>query len=86
MEQQILIPQVSKNDAVGFSKQWTRNGLAIALDDVSIDFALDFANIVLRNFVLQIAANANAAAQQAKAPEAPQNAAAVHGHSGLVVE
>lgn len=75
-----MIPQVTKNDAEGFSKQWTHNGLAIVLNDVHIQFATDFANIVLRNFVLQCAAQAEAAAK-AQSGQIAANVAA-----GSVVE
>lgn len=61
---QVMMPQVNKNEAVNFSKVWTHNGLAIVLSDAHIDFAVDFANVVLKSFVLQCQANFEAALKQ----------------------
>ena len=80
MTQQVMIPQVTKIDTEGFSKQWTHNGLAIVLNDVHIQFATDFANIVLRNFVLQCAAQADAAIK------AQQGSISANVTAGSVVE
>lgn len=52
------IPQVSKADVTKFSKVWTHKGIAIFLDDVHIQFATDFANIMLKNLFAQMAVQA----------------------------
>lgn len=58
---------VSINDAKGFSQVWNVKGVAIPLQDVHLQFATDFANVVLRNFIQQ--ANAQAAARYKAAQE-----------------
>lgn len=50
---QQMLPQVPREEAQRFSQVWRSNGIAIPLDDVHINFATDFANICLRNFVVQ---------------------------------
>lgn len=52
------IPQVSNKDVKQFSRVWTHKGLAIFLDDVHIQFATDFANVMLKNLFAQMAAQA----------------------------
>lgn len=42
---------VSLKDTIGFSKVYTQNGLAVFLNDASMQFATDFANVVLNNFI-----------------------------------
>jgi len=49
------IPQVDTNQVKGFAKVWTHKGVAILLSDLHIEFARDFANVMLRNFVMQVA-------------------------------
>lgn len=67
---QIVFPQVPKTEAANFAKVWKNPaGLTMILDDTTLQFATDFANIVLRSFIvqqMQIAAmkHAAAAAQQ----------------------
>lgn len=56
---------VSAQDAKQFGKVWTHNGVAIVLQDVHLQFAADFANIVLKSFVEN--AQRAAAARQAAA-------------------
>ena len=64
--------KVGLEDAQGFSKVWNYKGLAMPLDEVHCEFAKDFANIVLRNFVEQMMANAKAAKAKAEADAAPK--------------
>lgn len=45
--------QVPLSDAIGFSKVWTYKGLAIPIKEEHVQFAADFANVVLRNFIVQ---------------------------------
>lgn len=54
-QQQVLIPQISKEEARKFSQVWTYNGIAVNLDDTSIQFATDLVNQILRQFVLSLA-------------------------------
>lgn len=58
---------VTIKDAKGFSNVWTAGGVAIPMQDVHLQFATDFANVVLRNFIQQ--ANAAAAAKQKAAEQ-----------------
>ena len=57
------IPQVDRKSVEGFAKIWNHNGVALLLNDAHIDFARDFANVTLRNFVQQVAQQQMAAAQ-----------------------
>ena len=43
--------KINRQEAEKFSQVWTRNGIIIPLNHASIDFATDFANIVLSNFI-----------------------------------
>ena len=61
------IPQVNKDQVSVFAKVWTYKGVAILLNEMHIEFAKDFANVILRNFVQQVAAQQMAAAQAAAA-------------------
>lgn len=45
--------QISPVEAKNFGKVWTHKGIAIFMDDTHYQFAADFANIVLKNFVEQ---------------------------------
>jgi hypothetical protein len=48
----IVIPQVQMKDVDGFAKVWNKGGIVMMLDNTSKEFAKDFANIVLKSFVL----------------------------------
>jgi hypothetical protein len=50
------IPKVDKNQVEGFAKVWTYKGVALCLNDAHIEFAKDFANVMLKSFVQQVAA------------------------------
>jgi hypothetical protein len=43
--------KVNLEEAVKFSKVWTHNGVYIPLSDADCQFAVDFSNVVLRNFI-----------------------------------
>jgi len=43
--------KVEKKEAEVFAKIWSDKGIAILLPDSAIQFATDFANVVLRNFI-----------------------------------
>jgi hypothetical protein len=71
--QQIVIPQVPRQEVINFSKVWTKGGIVVPMQDIHIDFAVDFANVVLKSFVLQCHAQVQAAvlkAQQTMVQEA----------------
>jgi hypothetical protein len=42
---------VNKSEAETFAKIWNQGGVSILLSDSAIQFATDFSNIVLRNFI-----------------------------------
>jgi len=48
---QVLIPSVTKEQTLAFSKVWNNKGIAILLDSSAVQFATDWANIALRSFV-----------------------------------
>jgi hypothetical protein len=52
----VQIPKVDKSQVEGFAKVWNYRGIAIVMDDAHIQFAVDFANVMLRSFVQQVAA------------------------------
>lgn len=43
--------KVQRSEAENFAQIYTKNGLSVLLPDIAIDFATDFSNIVLRNFI-----------------------------------
>lgn len=43
--------QVTQAEAANFAKVWTKNGIAFILQDIHLDFATDFANVVLNSFI-----------------------------------
>lgn len=59
---------ITAKDATQFSQVWRHNGIAIPMQDCHMQFAADFANIVLKSFI-EDAQKARAAAI-AKAEEA----------------
>lgn len=65
----IQIPQVPLADAANFAKVWTYGGLVVPLQDVHVRFASDYANIVLRNFVMQAAMARLMQAQKESMPQ-----------------
>ena len=62
-------PQVTMEETRKASKHWSAGGVKLILDDVHIRFACEWANLVLKNFVLMCAQQAKAA--QAGAPNTP---------------
>lgn len=84
-QQQMLIPQVDRTQALNFSKKWTHNGIAIPLQDTHIDFATDFANIVLKSFVLECHAKVQAAIKAAQAQDQNQTTNKPQ-ESGIILE
>ena len=53
-------PAVEKKQTQAFAKAWDKGGIKIILDDAAIQFATDYANIVLKSFVDDLAAKARA--------------------------
>ncbi len=51
-------PRVDPKDVQGFAKAWDCNGLKMILDQVSLKFAVDFANVVLKSYVDNLAMKA----------------------------
>ena len=71
--QQPQLPQVTKEETKKASQHWRGpGGLILMLDDTHIAFATDWANFVLKNFVVMCAEQAKAA--KAKANAAPPDA------------
>jgi hypothetical protein len=78
------IPQVEKTETQKFGKQWLYNGLAVTLDDTTIQFATEWANLLLSGFARQVAlafqqAQAQAEAQTPVVKEEPKS-------NGLIIE
>lgn len=63
--------KVERIEAEKFSQIWNKGGVHVILPPEAIDFASDFANVVLRNFIgmCQAQAQAEVAKQAAKAAE-----------------
>ena len=61
-----LIPKVTKEMTTAFAKAWDSNGIKVILDNTTIQFATDWANIALASFVDDI----NKQSQKLKAEKA----------------
>ncbi len=59
--------KVNRIEAEKFSKVWNKSGISIILTPEAIDFATDFSNVVLNNFIQMC--QAEVAQQAAKAAE-----------------
>jgi hypothetical protein len=68
----ITYPSVNPNDVKGFAQAWDCNGIKMILDNTSLRFAVDFANIVLRSYIDDLRAKA---ALTLKAKQAATSAA-----------
>ena len=66
MSQPQIPLSVTLKDTIGFSKVYTQNGLAVFLNDTSLQFATDFANVVLNNFINLCNERAQAKAKEAE--------------------
>jgi hypothetical protein len=54
LEMQVQIPQCDLKMVEGFSRVWRKNAIILAvLDQTSKEFARDFANMVLKSFVIE---------------------------------
>lgn len=56
--------KVNKSEADAFAKVWNQNGITVLLNDSAIQFATDFANVVLRNFIDMCRAQAELEAKE----------------------
>jgi hypothetical protein len=77
LEMQVQIPQCDLKMVEGFARVWRKNAIILAVpDQTSKEFARDFANMVLKSFVIEQAQRImkmqSAAATNAVAPSAPQ--------------
>lgn len=65
--------KVKKEEADKFAEVWNYNGVTMILDNTAKQFATDFANVVLNNFINMCQANAKAEAAQQAAKAAELN-------------
>ena len=56
--------KVNKSEAEAFAKVWNYKGIAAILPEMSIQFATDFANVVLNNFLKMCQEQAELEAKQ----------------------
>jgi hypothetical protein len=61
-------PVVEKKQTQAFARAWDKGGIKIILDDTAIQFATDYANVVLKSFVEDIVKARAAKAQAAPVP------------------
>jgi hypothetical protein len=66
------VPQVTKQEVENFAKIWTYRGLAIPMKEEHIQFAADFANVMLVSFVRMCQENMAAMVQKAQEAAKPQ--------------
>lgn len=85
--------KVNRAEAVKFAQIWNHRGISVPMQDVHVDFATDFANVVLRNFIdmckQQAAALAKAIQEQQHqlvAAQQQQAAPPIDGKPLIVVE
>jgi len=89
----VAVPQITMKDVDGFAGVWNKGGVTILLDNTAKTFARDFANIVLKSFVIDqmkrvMQAQAAQAQQQGQQTVLPSTTppAANPPKSGLIVE
>lgn len=63
---------VRVEDAASFAKVWNYKGIVMPLDAVYHQFATDYANVVLKNFVTMIQQQAELKRKEAEALQAPK--------------
>jgi hypothetical protein len=66
------VPQVTTKEVENFAKVWTYRGLAIPMKEEQIQFAADFANVMLVSFVRMCQENMTAMVKQAQEAAKPQ--------------
>lgn len=67
----INYPQVNPENVKGFARAWDCNGLKMILDNTSLRFAVDFANVVLRSYIDDLRAKAALALKAKQAATLP---------------
>ena len=67
----INYPKVVSNDVNGFALAWDHRGLKMILDQTSRQFAIDFANTVLRSYVDDLIAKAKSGQKLKQSVETP---------------
>jgi hypothetical protein len=82
-------PKVQRAQVDGFLKVYNKGGLLLLFDDVSRQAMVDFANVVLRSYVLELQEQAAAKAKQTQVtenlPPAAATPAAPAKKSGIVI-
>lgn len=68
---------ITKEQTAAFAKAWDSGGIKIILDSTSIQFATDWANIVLKSFVADMAAKVKKVAEAKLAAQKPAEGATV---------
>lgn len=64
--------KVNRVEAEKFSKIWNKGGITILLTQEAVDFATDFANVVLNNFIQMCQEEALQAAKAAELQQKPK--------------
>lgn len=64
--------KIERTETAKFSHVWNKNGVQIILTPEAIDFATDWANVVLNNFIAMCQMQAQQAAEQAKESNKPK--------------
>lgn len=64
--------KVAPGDVDNFAKVWTHQGLFFPMNDMSRQFASDFANVAIRSFIDYTVEQARAKAEAAKAAATPK--------------
>jgi hypothetical protein len=58
-----LIPSITLEQTKAFAQAWDLNGIKVILDSTTCQFATDYANIVLKSFVADMAAQVKKVAE-----------------------
>lgn len=64
--------KVTPEEARKFASVWSQNGIVIPMQDCHIQFAADFANVVLTSFIAMAQQNAAIAMKNAQEEAAPK--------------
>ncbi len=63
--------KVEFKDADAFAKVWTHKGIVVPMQEPHVQFACDYANIVLKNFIQMIAQQQAAKKKELEAQAKP---------------
>lgn len=58
-----LIPSITLEQTKAFAQAWDLNGIKVIIDSTTCQFATDYANIVLKSFVADMAAQVKKVAE-----------------------